>query len=154
MQGFSIGRGTRKNIFNTSDMIDSSRGELLINDNINQDGTYDFYVRSVFNSLGDSEWSGPYEIEFVDGYLNCETPTIESLNYSGGEVSISWNDSGVSYQFSFFNYSTSNPTVGDIQLSINLGHSATYYVGGHGYLSIRSECLDGSCTPWSAAEYF
>jgi len=155
MQGFSIGSGTRKNIFNTSEMIDSSRGELLITDNINQGGTYDFYVRSVFNNLGDSEWSGPYEIEFVDGYLNCETPTIESNNYSGGELSLSWNDSGVAYQFSFFSSSLTNPENGSIQDLITLGNSITYSTSwSYGYFAIRSKCLDGSYTPWSDAYYF
>lgn len=154
-QGFSIGSGTRKNIFNTSDMIDSGSGELLITDNINQGGTYDFYVRSVFNGFGESEWSGPYEIEFEDNYLNCETPIIESQNFSGGELSLSWNDSGVAYQFSFFSSSTTNPSDGSIQSSINLGTSITYYVGGiYGYYAIRSQCLDGSYTPWSDAYYY
>lgn len=155
LQGFEIGNGTRKNIFNTSDMINYERGELLITDNINQGGTYDFYVRSIYNSLGESEWSGPYEIEFANNYLNCETPTIESLNYNGGEVSISWNKSGIAYQFSFFASSTTNPADGNIKDLITLGNSATYGVAwSYGHLAIRSKCLDGSYTPWSVAYYY
>jgi len=111
--------------------------------------SYKYYVRAICQDGGQSPWVGP----FYFSNSTCPVPTGITISESGlNSVTYTWDDMGAATYDYLLTTSTLPP--GNIPTGNTASNTATLVnlqPGVDYYFYVRSHCVDGGISPWSAS---